>query len=188
MKFLSSILAFIGALFTHKAAVDVAEPVQTDNGTSQTTTVTTSQADIIEADVEKAITIVNNIKNALASPVAVLITDLIPGTLDDAIREKLVSDLPVLVSGLTFANSFLKGSDKSTQINALLANIKFSDDADLNALWHTLAARILMIISGNVSWTNAVMAVEYYFTHIFLQTESAPAGSAVALPAAKSTN
>ncbi|MGZ3753585.1 MAG: hypothetical protein ACXVAY_01420 [Mucilaginibacter sp.] len=183
---LKIIWASIKALFAKKTDVAVGDPIVTKNGaTQQSTVVTQSDADIAEADVAKAIAIVQNIKKAVGSPIAVLITDLIPGDVDNAIRQTLVDDLPAILAGLTFADSLLTGSDKSTQINTLLANVRFAKEDNLNALYHTLAAKVLMIVSGDtVSWSNAVMAVEYYFTHIFLQGAPDPVVNQAAAPAA----
>jgi len=125
---------------------------------------------VIAEHVEDAITIVTNIKNTLSSPVVAFVTNLIPGGIAADIREELIDGLPGIIAGLTFADGVLKTSDKSAQLNMLLANIKFSDKPSLDALWHTLAARVLMIRSGGtVSWSNAVIAVEYYLTHLLFQ-------------------
>jgi len=119
---------------------------------------------ITEQDLDHVIEIVNNVRRVAASPVVVLLTDLIPTTIDDTIRLALVNGLPVLLTGLTFAKQLLAGQDKDTAISELLAHVSFSDKADQDALWHALAARLLMILSdGKVTWSEAVQVLEYYY-------------------------
>lgn len=172
MNIFTKIWAFAKSLFVPAVEVKTqqlpSDPALPNVNTTVITATGTPQ-EVMEEDTAKAVAIVTNVKNALASPIAILVTDLIPGTLDNTIREQLVDGLPGLIAGLTFAEGVLKTSDKSAQLNALLSNIKFSDKPSLDALWHTLAARVLMIVSGgSVSWSNAVIAVEYYFTHLLL--------------------
>lgn len=172
--------AFIKSLFNPTVTVQTNAAAVNSNTVTATTTTTSQPADIVESDVQEAIAIVNNVKSALASKGAVLITSLIPGTVDDEIRETLVNDLPAVVAGLTFATGLLTGSDKSTQINALLANVKLSDKADQDALFHSLAARVLTIVSGGkVSWSNAVMAIEYYYSNLLQASAEASAAPIV---------
>lgn len=124
--------------------------------------------DIEAFDIDHAITIVNNVRNAMASPLAVLITDLIPGTVDDKIRQTLVDELPKVAAALTYSKSLLDNWNGQTVLNAVLGTVKAADKPEQDAFAHNLAARILMIVSdGKVNWSLAVQAVEYYFKYIF---------------------
>ncbi len=115
-------------------------------------------------DLDLVIQIVNNIRSAVASPLAVLITDLIPTTIDDNIRVALVRGLPVLIAGLMFARQALEKPGEGATINDLLDKVKFSDKPDQDALWHALASRLLIILSdGKVTWSEAVQILEYYY-------------------------
>lgn len=138
------------------------------------TTTTETPAQIADADLTTAITIVNNVKNALASPIAVLVTDLIPGNVDDIIREQLVNDLPPLAASLANIKSFVDTADKSAQLNDILAQIRLSPNMDMDAFLHGLAARLLTKISpSGVTWSLAVMAVEYFFKNGFSEIVNA---------------
>jgi len=171
-KILSGAISFAKSLF-NVTTVAPAQAVASGTATEPAVPVAppagaiTQPETVLETDAQFAIDLVNNIKAALTSPVAILITAIIPGTVDDVIRETLVNDLPQLAAGLTFFKGILQSSDKSTQFNQVLAAVKFSDKPNLDALWHTMAAKVLMIKSGGtVSWSNALIAIEYYFTHL----------------------
>lgn len=132
-----------------------------------------STSSITAEDLDLVIRVVNNIRSAVASPLAVLLTDLIPTTIDDTIRLTLVRGLPVLLAGLMFARQVLEKPQEGAEqegetINELLAKVRFSDKPDQDALWHTLASRLLVVLSnGKVSWSEAVQILEYYYKNEF---------------------
>ncbi|MEZ2337688.1 hypothetical protein AB6735_18725 [Mucilaginibacter sp. RCC_168] len=124
--------------------------------------------DIDVADIDHAIIIVNNVRNAMASPLAALITNLIPGTIDDKIRQALIDNLPKVAAALVYSKDLLNHWDGQTVLNAVLGTVKTADKPEQDAFAHNLAARILMIVSdGKVNWSLAVQVVEYYFKNIF---------------------
>lgn len=124
----------------------------------------TTSNTVTQQELDDVIQIVNNVRSAMTSPLAVLLTDLIPTTIDDTIRLALVNGLPVLLAGLMFAKEVLGSKDQQAVINELLAKVRLSDKADQDALWHALAARLLMILSdGKVTWSEAIQIIEYYY-------------------------
>lgn len=196
---LDGLFKAIASLFKKKTTV-VATNTVVDTapgaGTSSAVVTTTAEtpAEIADTDLTAAITIVNNVRGALASPIAVLVTDLIPGTVDDTVREELVKDLPILLAALANIKSFVDTADKSAQLNDILAQIRLSPNMDMDAFLHGLAARVLTKISQgkSVTWSIAVMAVEYFFKNIFKSPAAAqvdvPVGAAPALPGPADTN
>ncbi len=128
---------------------------------------TTSNA-VTQQELDDVIQLVNNVRSAVASPLAVLITDLIPTTIDDAVRLALANGLPVLLAGLMFAKQLLAAPTQEAAMEDLLAKVRFSDKADQDALWHALASRLLIILSdGKVTWSEAVQILEYYYKNEF---------------------
>ncbi len=119
---------------------------------------------ITQQELDNVIELVSRVRQALASPLAVLVTDLIPTTIDNTIRIALVGGLPVLFAGLIFAKEVLSGKDNDAAMDELLAKVRFSDKPDQDALWHALASRLLLILSdGRVTWSEAVQIIEYYY-------------------------
>lgn len=181
--FLNKAMAFAKSLFGHTvtvAATDAPARVNAAAGTgSVITTITTTATapSVFDTDADAAIKIVNNIKNALASPVAVLVSDMIPVTIVGDIREALVTELPQVAADIAFIKNLLDTSDKSAQFNDVLAQIKLSPNADMNAFYHALGARVLGIVSkGKSGWSEAVIAVEYYLKEV-VEAVIAPAAA-----------
>lgn len=117
---------------------------------------------------DHCLTIVNNIKSVVNNPVTVLLTDIIPGSIDNLIRQKISDTLPVILAGLTFSKHFLDTEDKNVLIDDLLNKIHFADDPDKDALYHSLAARLIVVASdGKVTWSEAAQLVEIYFKQFF---------------------
>ena len=178
----------IKGLFSPKKVTLTTGPTTgSTTGTVATTTTTVeTPAEIADTDLANAITIVNNLKNAFASPIAVLITDLIPGTIDDTIREDLVNDLPVIAAGLANIQVAIT-ADKSAQLSNVLAAIKASPNFNFDAFYHSLAATLLTKIAAgkSITWSIAVMSVEYFFKNLF---SSAPIATAAAPAVAAATN
>lgn len=148
-------LAFVLALTPKKDVPVVGPPDTTSNAVTQ-------------QELDNVIEIVNKVRSAVASPLAVLLTDLIPTTVDDTVRLALANGLPVLLAGLMFAKEVLGGKDQQAAMDELLAKVRFSDKADQDALWHALASRLLIILSdGKVTWSEAVQILEYYYKNEF---------------------
>lgn len=124
--------------------------------------------DKVEEEVKKevvvAIAIVQQIKVIVDSPVADVVTALIPGTVDDQIKEKLREWLPKILLELGMIQSIANMTNVNDQLNAILAKLKLSSDDTKNAFYHSLASLILTKISdGKLTWSDAVAIAEYYY-------------------------
>lgn len=114
------------------------------------------------------ITVVQNIKNFVDSPVADVITALIPGDLDDQIRGKLQAFLPKILLELSMLNTCQALPDTNSQLQCILQNLKLSSDSTKDIYYHGLASLILTDLSdGKLSWTDAVGIAEYYYKNIW---------------------
>jgi hypothetical protein len=118
--------------------------------------------------INHVIDMVNNIKRIIGSPAAVLLTDLIPGTLDNKIRLLLLDATLPILAGLTFSKKWLVTENKDVLLLDLLNKVSFSDDADKDSFYHSLAARLIVAASdGKVTWSESASLIELYFKHIF---------------------
>jgi len=119
--------------------------------------------------IDHCINTVNIIKRIVNNPVAILITDLTPIQLDNNIRLKIAEALPAILAGLTFEKDALtNASDNNVLVNDLLSKVRLADDADKDALYHALTARLIMIVSdGTVTWSETVGMLEIYFKQLF---------------------
>ena len=145
--------------------------------TSNDVLVQVPQINISQATINHVIDIVNNVKRVVESPITILVTDLIPGTLDNDIAKLIDEAIVPTMAGLTFCSTWLRTvppPDRNVLVNDLLNKVHFSDDADKNALYHSLAARLIMVASdGKVTWSEAASLIEFYFKQVF-GTNSTP--------------
>jgi hypothetical protein len=124
--------------------------------------------DKVEAEVKKdvvvAISVVQQIKTVVDSPVADVVTAMIPGQLDDQIKTILRNLLPKLILELSLVQSVTDIEDQNAQLQAILEKLKLSSDDVKNAFYHSLASLILEKLSdGKLSWPDAVAISEYYY-------------------------
>jgi hypothetical protein len=125
---------------------------------------------ITPAEVDQVIAIVNQVKSVVDNPVTVLLTDLIPTTIDNDIRERVSAAIGPVTAGLTFLTEWQQANaDHQKLTETALASVRFSDDASKNAFYHSLAARLIIIVSdGKVTWSEAVSFIEVYFKQAFI--------------------
>jgi len=172
---MKNVLAAIGGFFAklYKGVVSGADP---------TLITLPTNLDITPAEIDECLKAVNIIKDVVDNPVTVLITDLTPVTMVNSVRLAISDALPGIITGLTFAQNLVSGIPESTdQVNALLANVRLSDDASKNAFYHALAVRLIMIASsGKVTWSDGVGIIELYFKQVFGVTPSAAAAPIIA--------
>lgn len=126
--------------------------------------------DHVEAEVKKdvvvAISVVQQLKAVVDSPVADVVTALIPGDLDDQIKLRLRELLPKLILELSLVQSVVNIEDQNAQLQAILEKLKLSGDDTKNAFYHSLASLILQKLSdGKLSWTDTVAISEYYYVN-----------------------
>lgn len=120
------------------------------------------------------ITVVNNIKNVVDSPIADVVTALIPGDVDDKIREKLQVFLPKILTELNMLNTCQQLEDHNEQLHCILQNLKLSSDAAKDIYYHGLASLILTELSdGKLTWSDCTAIAEYYYKNIWKEQPAA---------------
>lgn len=112
------------------------------------------------------ISVVENVKKVVDSPVADVATHLIDGNFDDIAKEKLREWLPKIILELHLIDTTIHLENINEQLAVVLAKLKLSSDAAKNVFYHGLASLILEKISdGKLSWSDAVIISEYYYQH-----------------------
>jgi hypothetical protein len=118
--------------------------------------------------------IIQNIKVVADSPVADVISALIPGDVDDKIRAKLQEFLPKILMQLNMLNTCQSLQDPNEQLQCILTNLKLSSDDAKNIYYHGLASLILTELSdGKLSWSDCTAIAEYYYKNIWKQEHAA---------------
>lgn len=121
---------------------------------------------ILQKAVSIGATIAENVKNFdTANPiVADLITQLIPGTVDDKIKQKLREYLPKVVIQLRLVEAAKGLKDPDEIMLAAVKVIQQMDGDYKSAFLHNLSIIAAQVASdGKLSWSDAVYLLEWYY-------------------------
>ena len=114
------------------------------------------------------ITITENIKTFVNSPAADVLTAIIPGDIDDKIKEKLQLSLPALLTELKLVESSLNLSQPNAIANAAIETIKAMDKNIKSGVLHQLSILITQLVAdGKLSWSDGVYLSQWYYEHKF---------------------
>lgn len=113
------------------------------------------------------VTVVEKIKQFIDSPVTDFVTDIIPGEVDDNIKEILRAYLPkILVELQLTANCVDATADPNEIVTCALKTLGEVGQDAKNAFLHDLAALISQAASdGTISWSDSVYLVQWYYEH-----------------------
>jgi hypothetical protein len=108
--------------------------------------------------------ITENIKNFVDSPAADILTTLIPGDLDDEIKNWLRAKLPAILTELKLADS-CSGLTDPQQITQCAIKVLQGLDGDIkSAFLHNLSIFIAQAASGGkLTWSDGVTILEWYY-------------------------
>ena len=118
-----------------------------------------------------AIKVVEVLKQILDSPVDDIILTVvgtlvpnIPANKLGAIKDKIQAELPKILIELNLVNSIAGIEGTNEQLQAVLNALKVLPDNVKAEKYHTLASKILMILSdGKIGWGEAVIFTEWYY-------------------------
>jgi hypothetical protein len=102
----------------------------------------------VDGHIDTALEITTALKNALSSPVAVIITDIIPGDIDDTIREELVTALGKAIEALTIADACKQYTDLNDKLNCFVQQLKLADPNLQDAILQKLASLVAGLLDG----------------------------------------
>jgi hypothetical protein len=120
------------------------------------------------------VSITENIKNFVDSPLADVLTTLIPGDIDDKIKQALRTALPLILTDLKLAkdNGTMANPQKITR--CAIQALQKLDDEIKNAYLHNLSVLIAQLAAdGKLSWSDGVCVVEWYYQHQFKPLKTA---------------
>lgn len=111
-----------------------------------------------------AVTIVEKIKNFVAGPGADVLTAIIPGELDDAIKDKLREWLPKIFIELKLVEECAGETDPNKIVECGIRTLqKISGDFQ-SAFLHDLSILIAQVAAdGKLTWSDAVFILEWYY-------------------------
>lgn len=118
-----------------------------------------------------AINVVEAVKKVMDSQVDDIILNVLKVTLPnlpisqvEIVKKKIEDHLPKLLLELNLINTVANEEDINKQLQMVLDALKLSSDDVKAEKYHTLASKILVILSdGKVTWGEAVMFTEWYY-------------------------
>ncbi|WP_259071213.1 hypothetical protein HDF24_24120 [Mucilaginibacter sp. X4EP1] len=112
--------------------------------------------------------VTENIKNFVDSPAADVLTAIIPGDIDDDVKNWLRAKLPGVLTELKLADS-CAGLTDASQITACAIKVLQGLDGDIqSAFLHNLSIFIAKIASnGKLTWGDGVTILEWYYQNEF---------------------
>ena len=115
-----------------------------------------------------SVLVVENIKKFIDSPGADIFTMLIPGDVDDKIKDLLRNKLPVILTELKLADSCLQLTDQNEITACAIKTLQGLGDNVKSAFLHSLSVLIAEVIAdGKLTWSDGVYLSEWYYQHAY---------------------
>lgn len=126
--------------------------------------------DGIPAELKTAIhigvVVTENIKSFVDSPAADILTAIIPGDVDDEIKNWLRAKLPSILTELKLADSCAGLTDLGEITKCAVRVLQGLDANVKGAFLHTLSILVAQVASdGKLSWSDGVYILEWYYQH-----------------------
>jgi hypothetical protein len=118
-----------------------------------------------------AVTITQNIKSFTDSPLADVLTTLIPGDLDDKIKTWLSIQLPHILTALRLVEAISESEDPNATVTSAIKLVQAMDSNIQNAFLHDLGVLIAQEIAkaqnNTLDWSDGIYIIEWYYQHKF---------------------
>jgi hypothetical protein len=120
--------------------------------------------DEMKTAIHIGVAVTENIKNFVDSPEADILTAIIPGDIDDEIKDWLRAKLPTILTELKLADSCGSLTDP-LQITTCAIRVLQGLDGDLKSSFlHSLSIFIAQTASnGKLTWADGVSILEWYY-------------------------
>lgn len=120
----------------------------------------------LQSAIHIGVTIVEKIKNFVAGPGADVLTIIIPGDLDDKIKEKLREMLPKIFTELKLVEQCAGETDPNKIVECGINTLQQISGDFQSAFLHDLSILIAQVAAdGKLTWSDAVFILEWYYKH-----------------------
>jgi hypothetical protein len=121
------------------------------------------------------VSITENMKNFIESPLTDVLTAIIPGDIDDKIKQVLRAGLPIILTDLKLAKDAGTITDPQEITRCAIRALQELDGQIKNAYLHNLAVLVAQLAAdGNLSWSDGVCIVEWYYQQHYKHYRSNP--------------
>jgi hypothetical protein len=116
-----------------------------------------------------AVKVTEQLKNVIGSPVADLITALIPGELDNEIKYKLRKILPEVAAKVGIAHNIIQASDDpTTALASIKAYIESLGGTARRDWWVLFSANVLEALSdGEISYSDLIKLSQMAYDELY---------------------
>jgi len=122
----------------------------------------------LKSAIRISVVIVENIKKFVDSTDADIITALIPGDIDDRIKDLLRAKLPLILVELKLADDCFNLTDPEKLTACAVKTLQGLNGNTQNAFLHSLSALIAGVIAdGKLTWSDGVYLSEWYYHHLY---------------------
>ena len=112
------------------------------------------------------VAVVEKMKEFMATPVPDIITAIIPGDLDDAIKVKLREMLPKIFINLRLAQECSELTDPDEIVACGLRTLNSIEGDFKSAFLHDLSILIAQVAAdGKLDWKDGVYILQWYYDH-----------------------
>lgn len=102
----------------------------------------------VDAHIDTALQITTALKNMLSSPVADIISAIIPGDLDNTIRQQLIYALSKAVEALLIAENCKQFTEVNEKLDCFIQQLKLRDPLLQDAILQKLASLLTSRLDG----------------------------------------
>ncbi|MBC7399882.1 MAG: hypothetical protein H7289_08045 [Mucilaginibacter sp.] len=107
-----------------------------------------------------------NIKTFVDSPAADILTTLIPGDIDDKIKDVLRSKIPLILSELKLVDDCQNITDPTQLTTCAIKALQGLDGNIKSSFLHTISILVAEVATdGQLTWSDGVYLSEWYYQH-----------------------
>lgn len=110
--------------------------------------------------------VAENIKTFVDSPAADILTTLIPGDIDDKIKDVLRSKIPLILSELKLVDDCQNITDPTQLTTCAIKALQGLDGNIKSSFLHTISILVAEVATdGQLTWSDGVYLSEWYYQH-----------------------
>jgi hypothetical protein len=118
----------------------------------------------LQAAIHIGVIVTQNIKNFVDSPTADVLTAIIPGDIDDEIKNWLRAKLPEILTELKLADSCSELTDPAAITACAIKVLQGIDGDAQSAFLHNLSILVAEVAAdGKLTWSDGVYLLEWYY-------------------------
>ena len=114
------------------------------------------------------VTVTENIKNFVDSPAADILTAIIPGDIDNEVKNWLKAKLPAILTELKLADSCGSLTDPAAITECAVKVLQGLDKDAQSPFLHSLSVMVAQVVAdGKLSWSDGVYLLEWFYKNEF---------------------